>query len=138
MYRAVILCRQDRSAGLRRNVERKKGEADRLRQQAGQDCVSGIDHRVLGNVAQANPILHQVEELINEADQLDREAQEHINHIERNDNECQALNADIEENGCYRCELMRNMASLQTWLINLRRELQQKKGEFKEKRRRVF
>ena len=46
MYRAVILCQQDRSAGLRRNVERKKGEADRLRQQAGQDCVSGIDHRV--------------------------------------------------------------------------------------------
>ena len=47
MYRAVILYRQDRSAGLRQNVERKKGEADRLRQQAGQDCVSGIDHRVL-------------------------------------------------------------------------------------------
>ena len=111
MYRAVILCRQDRSAGLRRNVERKKGEADRLRQQAGQDCMSGIDHRVLGNVAQANLILHQVEELINEADQLDREAQEHINHIERNDNECQALNADIVENGRYRGELMGNMAN---------------------------
>ena len=119
-------------------AESKKGEVDRLREQTGQDCVSGIDQRILGNVAQANPILHQVEQLINEADQQDREAQEHFNHIERNNNEGQALMADIVENRRFRGELMGNMASLRTWLINLRRELQQKKGEFKEKRRRVF
>ena len=133
MYRAIILCRRDHSAWLRREVERKKEEADRLTLQAGQDCVSGKDHRVLGNVAQANPILHQVGELISEADQLDQEAQECINHIERSDNECQTLWADIVENSRYRGELMGNMSSLRTWLIDLRRELREKKGEFEEK-----
>ena len=113
-------------------MEHKKGEADRLRQQAGQDCLSGIDHRVLGNVAQANPILHQVKELINESYQLDLEAQEYINQIERNDNERQALHADIAEKRHYTGELMGKMANLRTRLINLQRVLQEKKGEFEE------
>ena len=60
---------------MRQDVENKKREADQLRVQAGQDCVSGIDHRVHGN-KQANPILRQVEQLINDADQLEREAEE--------------------------------------------------------------
>ena len=111
IYRAVILCRRDHSAGLRRETERKKEEADRLRQQTGQDCVSGIDHRVLGNVAQANLILHQVEELVSEADQLDREGQDRIDNIKRNDDECQALLTDIIESGYYKDELIEHMSS---------------------------
>ena len=95
--------------------------------------MSGIDHRRLGNVAQANPILNQVEGLINEADQLDLEAQECINRIERNDSECQALHADIAEKRRYTGELMGKMANLRTKLINLRRRLQEKRREFKEK-----
>ena len=47
VYRAVILCQQDHSAGLRRMTELSREEADQLRQQAGQDCVSGINHRVI-------------------------------------------------------------------------------------------
>ena len=44
MYRAVTMCRRDQEAGLRRNAKSKKGEAERLREQAGRDCMSGIDH----------------------------------------------------------------------------------------------
>ena len=84
-------------------------------------------------MAQANPILHQVKELINEAYQLDLEAQEYINQIERNDNERQALHADIAEKRRYTGELMGKMANLRTKLINLRRRLQEKRREFKEK-----
>ena len=76
--------------------------------------------------------------MINEADQLDLEAQECINRIERNDSECQALHADIAEKRRYTGELMGKMANLQTRLINLRRELQEKKGEFEERWRQVF
>ena len=35
----------------------------RIHFKAGQSCVLGIDHRSHGNLAQANPILRQVEQL---------------------------------------------------------------------------
>ena len=78
MYLSGTICRQNQEAGLRQDAEDKSREVERLREQAGQDCVSGIDHRMRGNLAQANPILRQVEQLISEADQLDREANVHL------------------------------------------------------------
>ena len=104
---------------MRWDAESKKGEAERLREQAGRDCVSGIDHRLHRNLAQANPILHQVEQLINEADQLDREANEHLSQIERNNNECQTLMVHLLANGHFRSDLMQSMAGFQTQLIDL-------------------
>ena len=67
MYRDGTMRRQNQEAGLRQDAENTKREAEQLREQAGRDCVSGIDHRMHGNLAQANPILCQVEQLINEA-----------------------------------------------------------------------
>ena len=112
MYRLGTINRPDQEAGLRRDAKSKKRVAERLREQARQNCVSGIDHGLNGNMSQANPILRQVEQLINKADQLDREANEHLSQIERNNMECQILLARVLENGCFRGELMQNMASL--------------------------
>ena len=93
---------------------------------------------MLGNVAQANTILNQVEGLINKADQLDLEAQECFKQIERDDRECQALHADIAEKRCKKVEWIGKMANLRARLINLQRRLQKKGREFEEKRSRVF
>ena len=76
--------------------------------------------------------------MINEADQLDREANEHLSQIERNDNECQTFMAHLLANGRFRSDLMQSMAGFQTQLIDLRRQLQDKKRESEEKWIRVF
>ena len=83
-YLSHTTCLRNQEAGLRLDAEHKRREVERLREQAGQECVSGIDHRMRGNLAQANPILRQVERLICEADQLDREASAHLSQIEKN------------------------------------------------------
>ena len=82
-YLSGIIRRQNQEAGLRQDAEHRRREVERLRGQASQDCVSRIDHRMRGNLAHANPILRQVEQLIYEADQLDREASVHLSQIEK-------------------------------------------------------
>ena len=104
---------------MRWDAKSKKGEAERLREQAGRDFVSDIDQRLHGNLAQANPILRQVEKLINEADQLDREANEHLSQIEKNSIEIQILVTHALENCRFRGELMQSMAGFQTQLTDL-------------------
>ena len=91
-----------------------------------------------GNLAQANPILRQVEQLIYEADQLDREASVHLSQIEKNNDEVQILMTHALANVCFGGELMQSIADLQTQLTGLQSQLQEKKGDSKEKRRRVF
>ena len=83
MYLSDATCLQNQEAKLRLDAERKRREIERLREQASQECVSGFDHRMRGNLAQANPILRQVERLICEADHLDREASAHLSQIEK-------------------------------------------------------
>ena len=82
-----------------------------------------------GNLAQANPILRQVEQLIYEADQLDREASVHLSQIEKNNDEVQILMTHAMANVCFGGELMQSMADLQTQLTDLQSQLQEKKGE---------
>ena len=123
---------------MRQNAENKKREAEWLREQAGQDCVLAIDHRLHGNLAEANPILRQVEHLISEADQLDREANEHLSQIEKNNKECQTRMAHVLANVRFRSDLMQSMEGFQTQLTDLRRQLQEKKKESEEKQRQVF
>ena len=74
---------RNQEAGLRQDAEHKRREVEWLREQAGQDCVSGIDHRMHGNLAQANPILHQVERLICEADCLNSDSSAHLSQIKK-------------------------------------------------------
>ena len=69
MYRDASRQRRDQEAGLRQEAENKKREAERLRGEAEQSFLSGIDHRSHGNMVQANPILHHVEQLLNEAEE---------------------------------------------------------------------
>ena len=66
-YLTQITSLRNQEAGLRQDSERKRREVERLREQVGQDCVSGIDHRTHGNLAQATPIMRRVEQLIYEA-----------------------------------------------------------------------
>ena len=84
MYRDGTKHRRDQEAGLRQDAENKKREAEQLREQADWDFVLGINHRMHGNLVQAQPILCQVEQLINKADQLEIEANEHLSQIEKN------------------------------------------------------
>ena len=137
MYRDASRWRRDQETGLRQEAENKKREAERLRGEAGQRCVSGIDHRSHGNIAQASPILRQVEQLLDEAEELDRQANEHLSQIRNNNNEVQILMAHAMLNARFRAELMQSMAELQTKLTELRRQLQEKRRESEEKKARV-
>ena len=88
-------------------------------------------------MAKANPILRQVEQLLDEAEELDRQAIEHLSQIRQNDNEVQILIAHAMLNARFRGELMQSMAELQTKLTELRRQLQEKRRESEEKKARV-
>ena len=114
---------RNQEAGLRLDAEHKRREVERLREQAGQDCVSGIDHRMRGNLAQANPI--QVEQLICEADCLDRESSAHLSQIEKNNDKVQFLMSHAMARISFRGELVQAMADLQTQLTGLRSQLQE-------------
>ena len=56
-YLSLIKHLGNQEAGLIQDSEHKRREVERLREQVGQDCISGIDHRMCGNLVQANPIL---------------------------------------------------------------------------------
>ena len=64
MYLSDATRLQNQEAGLRLDAEQKRREVERLREEASQECVSGVDYRMRGNLVQANPILRQVEQLI--------------------------------------------------------------------------
>ena len=127
MYRDASRQRRDQEAGLRQEAENKKREAERLRGEARQSFLSGIDHRSHGNMAQANPILCHVEQLLNEAEELDRQANEHLSQLERNSDEVQNLMAHAIDNARFRGELRHAMADFQNKLAELRSQLQEKK-----------
>ena len=137
MYRDASRWRREQEAGLRQEAENKKREAERLRGEAGQSCLSGIELRSHGNMAQANPILRQVEQLLNEAEELDRQANEHLSQIEKNNDEVQILMAHAMANARFRGELRQAMAESQTKLAELRRQLQEKRRESEENKARV-
>ena len=113
-------------------------DADQLRVQASQDCVSGIDLRTHGMQMKANPILHQVEQLINDADQLEREAKEKRSQIEKTGEEIIILESRVLEHSNFRSKLVQCMFGFQTQSTDLQRRLQEKKRELEEKRKRVF
>ena len=104
-------------------------DADQLRVQASQDCVSGIDLRTHGMQMKANPILHQVEQLINDADQLEREAKERCSQIEKAGEEIILIESRVLEHSNFRSELVQCMFGFQTQLTDLQRQLLKRKRE---------
>ena len=137
-YLSLIKHLGNQEAGLIQDSEHKKIKVERLKEQAGQDCVSGIDHRMQGNLIQANPILRRVEQLIYEADHLEEESSAHLRQIESNNKGIQYLMSRIVTVTDFRGELLQSVADLQNKLISLRSKIQKKKEESKDIRRRVF
>ena len=137
-YLTLITGLRNQEAGLRHDSEHKRRETERLREQAGQECVSGIDHRMHGNLAQANPILRRVEQLIHEADRLEEESKAHIRQIESNNEGIPCLVASVEMMTNFRDEILQGMVGLQNRLTRLQSKIQEKTEESKDNRRRFY
>ena len=93
---------------------------------------------MLGNLAQANPILRRVEQLIYEADRLEEESKAHLCQIESNNEGIQYLVSRVETVSNFRGELLQGVVDLQNRLTSLRSKIQEKMEESKDNRRRVF
>ena len=93
---------------------------------------------MLGNLAQANPILRRVEQLIYEADHLEEESRAHLRQIESNNEGVQYLVSRVETVTNFRGELLQGVVDLQNRLTSLRSKIQEKMEESKDNRRRVF
>ena len=122
----LITSLRNQEAGLRQDSVHKRREVERIMEQVGQYCVSGIDLRMLGNLAQANSILRRVEKLVYEADRLEEESRAHIRQIESNNEGIQYLVSHIGILTDFRGELLQGVVDLQNRLISLRSKIQEK------------
>ena len=96
-----------------------------------------IDLRTHG-FKQANPILRQVEQLINDADQQEREAKVRRSQIEETGEKIILIESRVLEHSNFRSEIVQCMFGFQTQLTDLQRQLQEKRRELEEKGKRVF
>lgn len=82
-YKKGLVEHKELEAGLRHEAENKRKEAERVRTSASLACLSGLDHRMHGNMSKAIPILRKVEGMIQEAEDIDKKADAHVRTLDQ-------------------------------------------------------